>query len=52
MMEMKRSSETAVLHEPHGLTFQEMAFFIVTAVETSNLTISNNIFIPETVIKM
>jgi hypothetical protein len=28
------------LNEPHGGTFQEMPFFIVTALETSNLTLS------------
>jgi hypothetical protein len=26
------------LQEPHGITFQKMPFFIVTAVKTSNLT--------------
>jgi hypothetical protein len=32
------SSETSVLIERHGGTFQKTAFFIVTAVKTSNLT--------------
>jgi hypothetical protein len=27
-----------LLQEPHSVTFQKMAFFIVTAVKTSNLT--------------
>jgi hypothetical protein len=38
MMEALSSSETRLLQEPHGVTSQKMAFFIVTAVETSNLT--------------
>jgi hypothetical protein len=38
MMEALGSSETSVLQEPHGLTSQKTAFFIVTAVETTNLT--------------
>jgi hypothetical protein len=32
------SSETRFLQEPHGVTSQKTAFFIVTAVKTSNLT--------------
>jgi hypothetical protein len=28
----------AVLQEPHGVTSQKTAFFVVTAVKTSNLT--------------
>jgi hypothetical protein len=32
------SSETSVLTEPHVVTSQKTAFFIVTAEETSNLT--------------
>jgi hypothetical protein len=27
-----------LIKEPHGVTFQKTAFFIVTAVKTSNLT--------------
>jgi hypothetical protein len=38
VMEALRSSETSVLKEPHGVTSQKMAFFIVAAVKTSNLT--------------
>jgi hypothetical protein len=37
-MEVARSSEMSVLKEPHGATSQKMAFFIVTDVNTSNLT--------------
>jgi hypothetical protein len=37
MMDVLRSSETSVLKEPHGLSSQKTAFFIVTAVKTSNL---------------
>jgi hypothetical protein len=29
------------LHKPHGVTFQKMAFFIVTTVKTSYLTYAN-----------
>jgi hypothetical protein len=32
------SSNRRFLQEPHGLTSQKTAFFIVTAVKTSNLT--------------
>jgi hypothetical protein len=32
------SEERQFLQEPHGITSQKMAFFIVTAVKTSNLT--------------
>jgi hypothetical protein len=39
MMEALSSSETRFLQEPHGVTSQKTAFFIVTAVKTSNLTI-------------
>jgi hypothetical protein len=38
MKEAIRSSETSILKEPHGVTSQKTAFFIVTAVKTSNLT--------------
>jgi hypothetical protein len=38
MMEPIRSSESSVLKETHGVTSQKTAFFIVTAVNTSNLT--------------
>jgi hypothetical protein len=38
MMEAIRSSETSVLTEPHVVSSQNTAFFIVTAVKTSNLT--------------
>jgi hypothetical protein len=39
MKEALRSSETSVfLQEPHGVTSRKTAFFIVTAVKTSNLT--------------
>jgi hypothetical protein len=37
MMETIRSSETSFLQEPHDVTFQKTAFFIVTVVETSDL---------------
>jgi hypothetical protein len=38
-METLSSSETSVLtRATHGVTFQKTAFFIVTAVKTSNLT--------------
>jgi hypothetical protein len=36
MKEAPGSSETS--EEPHGVTTQKTPFFIVTAVETSNLT--------------
>jgi hypothetical protein len=38
MKEALSTSETPVLKEPHGVTSQKTAFFIVTAVKTSNLT--------------
>jgi hypothetical protein len=38
MMEALSSSETSVLQQPHGVTSQKTAFFIVTAVKTSNRT--------------
>jgi hypothetical protein len=39
MMEAIRTSETSVLtRDPRGVTSQKTAFFIVTAVRTSNLT--------------
>jgi hypothetical protein len=38
MMEALSSSECRLLQEPHGVTSQRTAFFIVTAVKTSNLT--------------
>jgi hypothetical protein len=38
MMEALSSSETRLIQEPHGVTYQKTAFFIVTAVKTSNLT--------------
>jgi hypothetical protein len=44
MMEALRSSETSVLTKPHGVTFQNTAVFILTAVITSNL-IFNEAFI-------
>jgi hypothetical protein len=37
MMEALSSSETSVLTEPHGITFQKTTLFIVTAVRTSKL---------------
>jgi hypothetical protein len=37
------SSETYVLKEPYGVTFQKTAFFVVTAVKTSNLTYRRNV---------
>jgi hypothetical protein len=37
-MEAIRYSETSILQIAHGLTSQKTAFFIVTAVKTSNLT--------------
>jgi hypothetical protein len=37
-MEAIVSSETSVLKDPHGVTSQKTAFFIVTAVKTSNPT--------------
>jgi hypothetical protein len=40
--EATRSSETSVfLIDPHGATCQKTAFFIVTAVKTSNSAIEN-----------
>jgi hypothetical protein len=38
MMEAKLSSQTSFIQEPHGVTSQKAAFFIVTIVETSDLT--------------
>jgi hypothetical protein len=38
MMEAPRSSKSRFLQEPHGFTSQKTAFFILTAVRTSNLT--------------
>jgi hypothetical protein len=38
MMEALRSSKTLFLQEPHGVTSQKMACFMVTAVKTSKLT--------------
>jgi hypothetical protein len=38
MMDVICSFETSFLQEPRGLTSQKAAFFIVTAVKTSNLT--------------
>jgi hypothetical protein len=39
MMEVRHSSETSVpTREPHGVTSQKIAFFVVTTVKTSNLT--------------
>jgi hypothetical protein len=40
MKEGPDSSETWFLQEPHGVTTQKTPFFIVAAVETSNLTFS------------
>jgi hypothetical protein len=37
MKEALRSSETSVIKEPHGVTSQKTPFFIVIAVNTSNL---------------
>jgi hypothetical protein len=37
MMEAKLSSEASVLKEPHDITSQKTAFFIVTAVKASHL---------------
>jgi hypothetical protein len=39
MMEAIRSSKRRYLQEQHGVVFQKTAFFIVTAVKTSNLTL-------------
>jgi hypothetical protein len=36
--ELSSSRTSVVLQEPHGVTSQKTAFFIVTAVKTSNLT--------------
>jgi hypothetical protein len=38
MMEALSSSEMSVLQEPHGVTSQKKAVFIVTDLKTSNLT--------------
>jgi hypothetical protein len=38
MIEAIRSSEMSFLQEPHNVTSKKTAFFIVTAVEASNLT--------------
>jgi hypothetical protein len=38
MMKMLISPKCRLLQEPHGVTSQKAAFFIVTAVKTSNLT--------------
>jgi hypothetical protein len=38
MMEAIPSSKTSFLQEPHGITSQKMAFFIVTTMKISNLT--------------
>jgi hypothetical protein len=38
MKEALGSSERRFLQEPHGVTFLKTPFFIVTAVETSDLT--------------
>jgi hypothetical protein len=37
MIEAILSSEMSVFQEPHGVTSQKTAFFIVSAVRTSNL---------------
>jgi hypothetical protein len=44
MIEVLRSSETSVLQQPHGVTSQKTAFFIVTTVKTSNLTSKKTCF--------
>jgi hypothetical protein len=41
MMEALSSSEARLLQEPHGVTSQKTPFFIVMALKTSNLTISD-----------
>jgi hypothetical protein len=38
MMEAMRSSKTSFLKEPHGVSSQKTAFFIVAAVKALNLT--------------
>jgi hypothetical protein len=38
MMEALRPPRRRFIQEPHGVKFQETAFFIVTAVNISNLT--------------
>jgi hypothetical protein len=38
MKEEKVPPKRRFLKEPHGITFQKIPFFIVTAVKTSNLT--------------
>jgi hypothetical protein len=38
MMEPMDSSETSVLAEPNGVTFQKNTFFIVTILKNSDLT--------------
>jgi hypothetical protein len=38
MMEAIHSSKSQFLQEPHSVTSQEMAFFIVITVKTSNIT--------------
>jgi hypothetical protein len=40
MKEALSSSKRRFLQEPHGVTSQKTPFFIVTAVKTSNLTLS------------
>jgi hypothetical protein len=40
MKEALSSSERRFLQEPHGVTSQKTPFFIVTAVKTSNLTLT------------
>jgi hypothetical protein len=37
-MEVISTSETSVLKKPHGVRSQKTAFFLATAVKTSNLT--------------
>jgi hypothetical protein len=38
-------SDYRLLQEPHGVTTQKTAFFIVTAVKTSNDTYSEDLFL-------
>jgi hypothetical protein len=51
-MEAICSSETWFLQEPHGATSQKTAFFIVTAVKTTNLTMNSGIRILVNALKL
>jgi hypothetical protein len=47
MMEALISSDSSVLKEPHGITFQKTAFFIATAVKISELIWIYSYFYPQ-----